>query len=222
MLSQWGGDVMRSLAIDSRINAVRCSWEGSVNNSVSRMEVSGSVVRRNLFTTPIANSLGIWSNPKIGTTGVNPTKSLVESFLRLTIPVSGTTFAVGDLTFSSVGHIKPIPGRDYVSTLCVRSSAPLVVRAQQVFILSGSGVSNKYGPTVTLSPHTWASLSVISTNVVLADYMRLDLDSAAPVTFPEGTTIDIALASTEEGTIVKPLFSGDTKGEELLSLSLDL
>ena len=47
-----------------------------------------------------------------------------------------------------------------------------------------------------------------------------DIDSTAPDSFPEGTTIDVAFAFVEETTKLLPPLSGDTKGEELLSLSL--
>ena len=93
-----------ALTPDNRLNAVRCAWDRTENNSMSRLEVNGTTVRKNLFSIPIAK----------------------------------------------------------------------------------------------------------------------DIDSVAPVSFPAGTTLDVAFAFVEETTKLLPPFSGDTKGEELLSLYLSL
>ena len=204
---------MRALTPDNRLNAVRCAWDGAANNSPSRLEVNGTTVRKNLFSIPITKDIDAWSTSRSGWGGKTPSKSLVDNFIRFTHPYGGTTIVDGDLSYSLRGHFATEAGKQFRSQILIRSSAPLSVRLQNQFVV---GYSN--GPSFVLVPGEWTWIWCQTVNSYKADYMRLDIDSVAPVSFPAGTTLDVAFAFVEETTKLLPPFSGDTKGKELLSL----
>ena len=206
---------MRALTPDNRLNALHCAWDGAANNSTSRLEVNGTMVRKNLFSKPIAKDIDAWHTPGSGWGGTPPSKSLGDGFIRFTHPYGGTTIVNGDLSYSIRGNFATEAGKQLISQILIRSSAPLSVRLQNQFVV---GYSN--GLSFNLLPGEWTWIWCQTVNSYKADSMRLDIDSVAPVSFPAGTTLDVAFAFVEETTKRLPPFSGDTKGEELLSLSL--
>ena len=211
---------MRALTADNRLNSIRCAWDGAANNSTSRLEVNGSTARRNLFTRPVPDSVNIWSNPSSGWGGTSPLESITDGFYRITVPYAGTTLGNRDIVSSSQGHFSTTAVKPYVGQVVVRGSFPIRVKAQFVFITSGLGTGNVYGPAVSLEPGQWATIHVMSPSSLASDYLRLDVDTDGSWPFPAGATIDIGLACIEETTVLRPPFTGDTKGKELLSLSL--
>ena len=205
---------MRALTPDNRLNSIHCAWDGPANNSMSRLEVNGTTVRKNLFSIPIAKDIDAWNTPSSGWGGTPPSKLLVDDFIRFTHPYGGTTTARGDLSYSLRGNFATEAGKQLISQILIRSSAPLLVRLQNQFVV---GYSN--GPSFVLVPGEWTWIWCQTVNSYKANFMRLDIDSVAPVSFPAGTTLDVAFAFVEETTKLLPPFSGDTKGKELLSLS---
>ena len=218
---------MRSTMIDTRLNAVRCSWEGAVNNSASRMEVNGAVALRNLFlNAAIANT-----NNFSGWKGDSGNADLVE---RVPADWSPAGYAVRR-TYTTVNN----PNSGDYSCVFGGSVVPAVmITACMTMVASRSGI--KIQPPVladdipinTLAVYPPSIMPMVKgvpvrvwitayTPAVIKPNLRLLTIYRDKITgdYIEGSAPDVYRGEYNPN---RPYFSGSTTGKGLLSLSLSL
>lgn len=211
---------MRAATLDQRIAGVSYGWEGERNGSPSVQRISGAVVRRNLLIRPrtdpgrpcIRATAGIRTG--WGTSGVQPISTVSDVttpsgggyISRVQPQSSGTTTLNADLFYGTDNPVVT-PGESYTQLIHVRSNEPLIVRTQAQYLTSGGGGAGFIGgPAVTLVPGLWTPLTMTSQAPATAALLRVDIDSAGAVSYPEGTVLDVDAAIVGDDVY----FDGDT------------
>ena len=225
---------MRALTPDNRLNAVRCAWDGPANDSPSRLEVNGTTVARQLMGNPkpVSGNHFFWYSPRWESNiftfydyGVRITTSADgQSRSGLGVDLFGNPDAsVSNLTQSRYRSCPVVPGETIHISVNSRWQIPNGVLLGFRFH-NGEQFTTVYTQRLIQIPNMpageWVSLSgsvVVPEN---AYFMLGTIRTMYATSWPKGTWFDISEVSVTRGVNASSFFSGDTKGKELLSLSL--
>ena len=211
---------MRSAMTDKRLNAVRCAWDGPANNSTSRLEVNGTTFRRNLALDPGFTKISSFASWKGESTSIYLTfpGSIVEApwshsgvagrheWLKKVGAIGNAGYRVGE--FSSL-----TPGKIYTVVQLTRFGNAGTIS------LTAAIPALRFTPKMTVQSGdvrtTWMTF-------VCPDKIAMDVRCSVATTASgeniwfEFSDVDIYEGPYQPG---RQWFSGNTKGEELLSLS---
>ena len=224
---------MRSAMTDKRLNAVRCAWDGPANDSTSRLEVNGTTVGRQLMGNPkpVSGSHFFWYSTRWESNiftfydyGVRITTSADgQSRPGLGVDLFGNPdVGVINLTQSRYRSCPVVPGETIRISVNSRWQIPNGVYLGFRFH-NGEQYATAYTQRLIQMPNVpaeeWVSLSgsiVVPEN---AYFMLGAIRTMYATSWPKDTWFDISKVSVTRG-VNAGFFSGDTKGEELLSLPL--
>ena len=222
---------MRALTPDNRLNAVRCAWDGTANDSPSRLEVNGTTVARQLMGNPkpVSTNYFFWYSTRW--------ESNIQTFYdygaRITTSADGKSRAglgvdlfgnpdTGVLTQSRYRSCPVVPGETIHISVNSRWQIPNGVYLGVRFH-DGEQYTTVYPQRLVerfnMPAEEWVTLNgsvVVPEN---AYFMLGTIRTVYATSWPKNTWFDISKVSVTRGVNVG-FFSGDTKGEELLSLSL--
>ena len=223
---------MRALTPDNRLNAVRCAWDGAANNSTSRLEVNGTMVARQLMGNPkpVSGNHFLWYSTRWESNiftfydyGARITTSADgKSRSGLGVDLFGNPeVSVSYLTQSRYRSCPVVPGETIHISVNSRWQIPKGVYLGFRFH-NGEQYTTVYTQRLIQMPdmpaEEWVSLSgsvVVPEN---AYFMLGTIRTMYDTSWPKDTWFDISKVSVTRG-VNASFFSGDTKGEELLSLS---
>ena len=223
---------MRALTPDNRLNAVRCAWDGAANNSTSRLEVNGTTVARQLMGNPkpVSDNYFFWYSTRYESNiqtfydyGVRISSNADgQSRTGLGVDLFGNPDAgVINLTQPRYRSCPVVPGETIHISVNSRWQIPAGVYLGFRFH-NGEQYTTVYTQQLIQMPdmpaEKWVSLSgsvVVPEN---AYFMLVTIRTMYATSWPKGTWFDISKVSVTRG-VNASFFSGDTKGEELLSLS---
>ena len=223
---------MRALTPDNRLNAVRCAWDGPANDSPSRLEVNGTTVARQLMGNPkpVSGKHFFWYSTRWESGiftfydyGARITTSADgKSRTGLGVDLFGNPDSdVSYLTQSRYRSCPVVPGETIHISVNSRWQIPAGVYLGVRFH-NGEQYTTGYTQRLIQMPdmpaEKWGSLSgsvVVPEN---AYFMLGSIRTMYETSWPKDTWFDISKVSVTRG-VNASFFSGDTKGEELLSLS---
>ena len=211
---------MRALTPDNRLNSIRCAWDGAANNSTSRLEVNGTTKRRNLALDPGFTKTSSVASWKGNSTSINLTpSSIVEApwshsgtagrweWLKKVDSQGNAGYRIGQ--YSSL-----TPGKTYTAvqltrfshtgTISISASIPVLSNTPNMAVQSGD---------IRL---TWMTF-VCPDNIASDIRCSVSTTASGENVWFEFSDVDIYEGPYQPG---RQWFSGNTKGEELLSLSL--
>ena len=223
---------MRALTPDNRLNAVRCAWDGAANNSTSRLEVNGTTVARQLMGNPkpVSTNYFFWYSSRYESSiqtfydyGVRIASNADgKSRTGLGVDLFGNPDAgESNLVQSRYRSCPVVPGETIHISVNSRWQIPAGVYLGFRFH-NGEQYTTVYTQRLIQMPdipaEEWVSLSgsvVVPEN---AYFMLGAIRTMYATSWPKDTWFDLSEVSITSGVNVG-FFSGDTKGEELLSLS---
>ena len=224
---------MRAIMTDDRLNAARCAWDGDANNSTSRLEVNGTTVARQLMGNPkpVSGNHFFWYSPRWESNiftfydyGARITTSADgQSRTGLGVDLFGNPdVGASYLTQSGYRSCPVVPGETIHISVNSRWQIPNGVylgfrfhNGEQFTTLA----TQRLIQMPDVPAEEWVSLSrsvVVPEN---AYFMLGTIRTMYATSWPKDTWFDISKVSVTRG-VNASFFSGDTKGEELLSLSL--
>ena len=222
---------MRALTPDNRLNALHCAWDGAANNSTSRLEVNGTMVARQLIGNPkpVSGNHFFWYSTRwesniftfydygvrIASNADGPSRP------GLGVDLFGNPDTeVSYLTQPRYRSCPVVPGETIHISVNSRWQIPNGVYLGVRFH-NGEQFTIAYIKRLIQKPdmpaEEWVSLSgsvVVPEN---AYFMLVTIRTMYATSWPKGTWFDISKVSVTRG-VNASFFSGDTKGEELLSL----
>ena len=212
---------MRALTPDNRLNSIRCAWDGAANNSTSRLEVNGTAVRRNLALDPgltKISSVALWKGDNTSILLTFP-GSIVEApwshsgvagrceWLKKVGAIGNAGYRIGQ--FSSL-----TPGEIYTAVQLTRFGNAGTIS------LTASIPALSFTPNMTVQSGdvrtTWMTF-VCPDNIASDARCSVNTTASGENVWFEFSDVDIYEGPYQPG---RQWFSGNTKGEELLSLSL--
>ena len=222
---------MRALTPDNRLNALHCAWDGPANDSTSRLEINGTTVARQLMGNPKPVSVNyfFWYSTRY--------ESNIQTFYdygaRITTSADGPSrdgLGVDLFGNPDVGESNLVQSR-YRSCPVVPGETIHISVNSRWQIPAGVYIGFRFhngeryaAPTQRLvqrpniPAEEWVTLNgsvVVPEN---AFFLLATIRTVNPAIWPKDTWFDISKVSITSGVNVG-FFSGDTKGEELLSLS---
>ena len=224
---------MRAIMTDDRLNAVRCSWEGTPSSSPSRLEVNGTTYATNLHPNPGATrnitNFSFWTGggANVAAKTISPAQwSKSNSAARVT----WTKTALTDKDYSVMLHPAVSPSGTF--TVKFVSMFHLIPNGDLIPVIESPRVFSNVTGVATMINRSRNSNTSPSLGEVVVSFVTF----VAPSTIPSDLRASTTMRNFSDGSYVetsmvdlypggykqRDWFSGDTKGEELLSLSLSL
>ena len=211
---------MRALTADTRLNSIRCVWDGNPNASASRMDVNGQTVRRNLFSNPSPVSTTSFRPDSVTISKVSGEDSPTGNWIRA-VPLS--TVAPGNLGIGpNVGIVLPPSLHEIHVSMWVKCSQSTRFGARYFYIRASDGAAinaqnHPYQKAVlSNTPERMMVEGIPIIDGVSAVRVRLvNVAGAGSSIWDTDTEVFMGALST---SVDVPYFDGYTKGRDLMSL----